>query len=79
MTQDAPRLPHGGLRGIGESIGVVLRFARGNRRLAALLLSKTTFGVGTGVIVMLAVFGGTCFGPGTPASASCSRRAAWGR
>ena len=58
------QMPRGGLRGIGESIGVVLRFARGNRRLAALLLSKTTFGVGTGVIVMLAIFGRDVFGAG---------------
>jgi hypothetical protein len=42
----------------------VLRFARGNRTLAALLLSKTTFGVGTGVIVMLAVFGRDVFHAG---------------
>ena len=61
---DHHQLPHGGLRGVGESIGIVLRFARGNRRLAALLLSKTTFGVGTGVIVMLAVFGRDVFGAG---------------
>jgi MFS family permease len=57
-------MPHGGVRGIAESIRVVLRFARGNRALAALLLSKTTFGVGTGVIVMLAVFGRDVFGAG---------------
>ena len=57
-------MPHGGLRGIADSIQVVLRFARGNRTLAALLLSKTTFGVGTGVIVMLAVFGRDVFGAG---------------
>jgi MFS family permease len=57
-------MPHGGLRGIAESIGVVVRFARGNRTLAALLLSKTTFGVGTGVIVMLAVFGRDVFRAG---------------
>jgi MFS family permease len=60
----AHEMPHAGLRGIGESIAVVLRFARGNRTLAALLLSKTTFGVGTGVIVMLAVFGRDVFGAG---------------
>jgi MFS family permease len=57
-------MPHGGLRGIGESVSVVLRFARGNRTLAALLLSKTTFGVGTGVIVMLAIFGRDVFDAG---------------
>ena len=50
--------------GIGESIRVVLRFARGNRTLAALLLSKTTFGAGTGVIVLLAVFGRDVFHAG---------------
>ena len=50
--------------GAMESIRVVLRFARGNRTLAALLLSKTTFGVGTGVIVLLAVFGRDVFGAG---------------
>jgi predicted MFS family arabinose efflux permease len=50
--------------GVTESIRVVLRFARGNRTLAALLLSKTTFGVGTGVIVLLAVFGRDVFRSG---------------
>ncbi len=50
--------------GVVESIRVVLRFARGNRTLAALLLSKTTFGVGTGVIVLLAVFGRDVFKAG---------------
>jgi predicted MFS family arabinose efflux permease len=50
--------------GVGESIRVVLRFARGNRTLAALLLSKTTFGVGAGVIVLLAVFGRDVFRAG---------------
>ena len=50
--------------GVTESIRVVLRFARGNRTLAALLLSKTTFGVGTGVIVLLAVFGRDVFKAG---------------
>ena len=56
--------PRGGLRGVRDSLGVVVRFARGNRTLAALLLSKTTFGVGTGVIVMLAVFGRDVFNAG---------------
>jgi hypothetical protein len=57
-------VPHGGLRGVVQAIGIVLRFARGNRTLAALLLSKTTFGVGTGVIVLLAVFGRDVFKAG---------------
>jgi len=55
--------PHGA-GGVAESIRVVLRFARGNRTLAALLLSKTTFGVGAGVIVLLAVFGRDVFRAG---------------
>jgi len=55
---------HRGLGGVAESIRVVLRFARGNRTLAALLLSKTTFGVGTGVILMLAIFGREVFKAG---------------
>ena len=50
--------------GVLESISVVLRFARGNRTLAALLLSKTTFGVGAGVVIMLAVFGRDVFHAG---------------
>jgi MFS family permease len=57
-------LPHGGLRGPVASVAVVLRFARGNRTLAALLLSKTTFGVGTGVVVLLALFGRDVFHAG---------------
>jgi MFS family permease len=55
---------HSGLRGFVESLAVVVRFARGNRTLAALLLSKTTFGVGTGAVLMLAVFGGEVFDAG---------------
>ncbi len=60
----APRGDHAERAGVGDSIRVVLRFARGNRTLAALLLSKTTFGVGTGVIVLLAVFGRDVFHAG---------------
>ncbi len=55
---------HGERGGVAESIRVVVRFARGNRTLAALLLSKTTFGVGAGVIVLLAVFGRDVFKAG---------------
>ncbi|MEX0625449.1 MAG: MFS transporter [Chloroflexota bacterium] len=58
----APR--HRERGGVAESIRLVLRFARGNRTLAALLLSKTTFGVGAGVIVLLAVFGRDVFKAG---------------
>jgi predicted MFS family arabinose efflux permease len=50
--------------GIGESIRVALRFARNNRLVASFLLSKTTFGVGTGVVALLAVFATEVFGAG---------------
>lgn len=53
-----------GHAGVVASVVTVLRFARGNRTLAALLLAKTTFGVGSGVIVLLAVFGRTVFAAG---------------
>jgi MFS family permease len=64
MAIAAHERPRGGLRGIRDSLGMVIRFARGNRIVAALLLSKTTFGVGTGVIVMLAIFGRDVFAAG---------------
>ncbi len=47
-----------------EALAIVLRFARQSRMLAALLLSKTMFGVGTGVVLMLAVFGRDVFHAG---------------
>lgn len=50
--------------GIGESVRVALRFARSSRLVTAFLLSKTTFGVGTGVVALLAVFGTRVFDAG---------------
>lgn len=47
-----------------NSIRTALAFARRSRLVASLLLSKTTFGVGTGVILMLAVFGHDVFHAG---------------
>jgi MFS family permease len=48
-----------------ESLAVAVRsaiqFARHSRLVSAYLLSKTTFGVGTGVVLMLAVFGREVF------------------
>jgi MFS family permease len=41
-----------------------IKFARGSRLVSAFLLSKTTFGVGTGVVLMLAVFGRDVFRAG---------------
>ena len=46
------------------SIRPVIRFARHSRFVSSLLLTKTLFGVGTGVIVLLAVFGGQVFNGG---------------
>ena len=54
----------GGLGSIGRSVGTAITFARRSRVVASLLLSKTTFGVGTGVVLMLAVFGRNVFGAG---------------
>jgi predicted MFS family arabinose efflux permease len=47
-----------------DAIRVVVRFAARSRLLSALLVSKTMFGVGTGVILMLAVFGRDVFAAG---------------
>ncbi len=51
-------------RGPLGSIRVVIHFASRSRLLAALLVSKTIFGVGTGVILMFAVFGREVFQDG---------------
>jgi MFS family permease len=53
-----------GLATLGDSVGPAIAFARRSRLVASLLLSKTTFGVGTGVILMLAVFGHDVFDAG---------------
>ena len=50
--------------GLIRSIAPVYRFARHSRFVSSLLLSKTMFGVGTGVILMLAVFGDKVFQAG---------------
>jgi MFS family permease len=57
--EEQPPPGHG--EGFGTSIAVALHFARRSRLVSALLLSKTTFGVGTGVVLMLAVFGRDVF------------------
>lgn len=46
------------------AIATALRFARERRIVAAFLLSKTSFGVGTGVVALLAVFGRDVFNAG---------------
>jgi len=47
-----------------QSVAMAVSFARRSRLVSAFLLSKTTFGVGTGVVLMLAVFGRDVFGAG---------------
>jgi predicted MFS family arabinose efflux permease len=55
---------HPGTEHMGASLRAVLDFARHSRLVSSLLLSKTIFGVGTGVVLMLAVFGDEVFGAG---------------
>ena len=50
--------------GLVESIRSAVRFAGSSRLVAAFVLSKTTFGVGTGVVALLAVFGSDVFRAG---------------
>lgn len=50
--------------GMIEAVRLAFRFARGSRLVTSFLLSKTTFGVGTGLIAMLAVFGTDVFEAG---------------
>ncbi len=60
-VRDGAAGPHPGMV---ESVRVALRFARNSRLVASFLLSKTTFGVGTGVVALLAVFGTRVFHAG---------------
>jgi MFS family permease len=56
--------PAGRVKGALGSVLVAVHFARRSRLVASFLLSKTTFGVGTGVVLMLAVFGHDVFHAG---------------
>lgn len=53
-----------GLAGVRSAITETLALARGSRTIAAFLLTKTSFGAGMGVLVLLAVFGRDVFGGG---------------
>lgn len=64
QARDPGAVSHGAGRSVFESVATVVGFARQNRVVAALLLSKTTFGAGAGVVLMLAVFGRDVFGAG---------------
>jgi MFS family permease len=52
---------HDGHEGILDSMRRAIAFARSSRLVTSFLLSKTTFGVGTGVVALLAVFGTSVF------------------
>lgn len=62
------QLPREGLEavtgGLASAISTVVRFARARRMVMAFLLTKTSFGIGTGVVALLAVFGRDVFGAG---------------
>ena len=51
-------------RGLRGGVAAALGFARSSRIVAAFVLSKTSFGVGTGVVALLAVFGSDVFAAG---------------
>lgn len=58
------RDPHVPLPGFAEATRVAIGFARAHRLVGAFLLSKTTFGFGTGIVALLAVFGADVFDAG---------------
>ena len=64
FQQPRERPAEGEQTGLLRSIVPVYRFARHSRFVSSLLLSKTMFGVGTGVVLMLAVFGDRVFNAG---------------
>ena len=53
-----------GLRGLRVAASETRALARGSRTIAALLVTKTTFGAGMGVLALLAVFGRQVFQAG---------------
>jgi MFS family permease len=50
--------------GVRQGIATAIGFARASRVVGAFVLSKTSFGVGTGVVALLAVFGAEIFDAG---------------
>jgi MFS family permease len=64
QPRQARAVERAGLAGVRDGIAETIRLARGSRTIAALLLSKATFGVGSGVILLLAIFGTVVFGAG---------------
>ena len=53
-----------GIAGVRSAIRETLALARSSRVIAALLMTKTSFGAGMGLLVLLAVFGRDVFGGG---------------
>lgn len=53
-----------GLAGLRSAVRETLDLARGSRTIGALLVTKTTFGAGMGVLALLAVFGQEVYGAG---------------
>ncbi|MGH2445299.1 MAG: MFS transporter [Candidatus Limnocylindria bacterium] len=60
-----PREPgHHPSGGVTDAIATAIRFARPRRTVASFLLTKTSFGIGTGIVALLAVFGRNVFDAG---------------
>lgn len=60
-----PREPgHAPRPRITDAIKTAVSFARERRTVATFLLTKTSFGIGTGIVALLAVFGRNVFGAG---------------
>lgn len=63
LQQPRERHAHDAI-GLTDAIATAVRFARPRRPVAAFLLTKTSFGIGTGIVALLAVFGRNVFGAG---------------
>lgn len=61
LPREAHHPPSGGLT---DALATAVRFVRPRRTVAAFLLTKTSFGIGTGLVALLAVFGRDVFGAG---------------
>ena len=59
-----PREPGHAPPKITDAIKTAIGFARERRTVATFLLTKTSFGIGTGIVALLAVFGRNVFGAG---------------
>jgi len=62
--QEARDAAPGGRFALTDAIATAYRFVRPRRTAAAFLLTKTSFGIGTGIVALLAVFGRNVFSAG---------------